>query len=91
MIEDYKKFLKENREFLFQLTTISSFMLIFLFVSLGGISSLVTFDRFVRNTSEMRVYQENLATFQKCAEKITDASLVETYCGSAPNEPVLTW
>jgi hypothetical protein len=91
MINEYKKYLKKNSEDLFLVFTCCAGVAIFFFVTIGGIVTLTNVGRSIRNTKELNVYRENLATFQKCAEKVTDASLVESYCGSAPNEPTLIW
>lgn len=91
MIDEYKKFLKENSQEFFAFSTAGVGVLLFFFILYGGIHALSGLDRFTRNSKEMGFYMITLATFQKCAEKVTDASLVETYCGSAPREPALSW
>jgi hypothetical protein len=91
MIDDYKDYLKRNQENIFSIITIGSGVLLFFFVLLGSMLTLSTVTRFVSNSTELNVYRENLATFQKCAEKVTDASLIESYCGETPREPVIVW
>jgi hypothetical protein len=91
MINEYKDYLKRNKEDIFSVVTIGSGVLLYFFILIGGVVTLINISTFVRNSTELNVYRENLATFQKCAEKVTDASLVESYCGSAPNEPTLIW
>ena len=91
MLEDYKKFLKENKEFfymLFSLGALGIFVIIFLSSFVAVVS---TIDRNYSNNKKLSTYRENLATFQKCAEKIEDSSLIRTYCGDAPSEPLLIW
>ena len=91
MINEYKKYLKKNSEDFFLFFTCGASVLIFLFIAIGGIVTLSTLTRHLDNSKRLSVYRENLATFQKCAEKVTDASLIESYCGSAPNEPTSIW
>jgi hypothetical protein len=91
MIEDYKKFLKKNRELFYMLFSISTFTVFFLVFISSWMTVIMNVDRSYGNNKRLNTYRENLATFQKCAEKITDATLVETYCGTAPSEPILIW
>jgi hypothetical protein len=91
MIEEYKKFLKKNANDIFSIFTIGVGVLTFFFLLLGGVVTGSMITRYISNSNEMGVYQENLATFQKCAEKIKDASLVGAYCGEAPTPPILIW
>lgn len=91
MFNEYKKFLKENQEFLFLAITSTGLLLFIFFIPVGVTCTFSTLTRHLSNSKQLEVYRENLATFQKCAEKVTDASLVETYCGSAPYEPILIW
>ena len=91
MINEYKKYLKKNSEDFFLFFTCGVSVLIFFFIAIGGIVTLSTLTRHLDNSKRLSVYRENLATFQKCAEKVTDASLIESYCGSAPNEPTSIW
>lgn len=76
MIEDYKRFLKENKEFFYMLFSAGAFAIFFIVVISSFIAVVTNIDRNYSNNKELSVYQENLATFQKCAEKIIDASLV---------------
>ena len=91
MIDEYKNYLKRNQEDIFSVVTIGSGALLFLFIFFGSIATLSTVTTFVRNSTELNVYRENLATFQKCAEKVTLPPAVETYCGETPREPVIVW
>lgn len=91
MIDEYKNYLKRNQEQVFSLVTIGSGVLLFFSIFIGGLVTLGTVSKFVSNSTELNVYRENLATFQKCAEKVTDASLIESYCGETPREPVIVW
>ena len=91
MIDEYKNYLKRNQEDIFSVVTIGSGVLLFFFILLGGVATLSTVTRFVSNFTELNVYRGNLAEFQKCAEKVTDASLIESYCGETPREPTIVW
>ena len=91
MIEEYKDYLKRNKEDIFSAVTIGSGVLLYFFILLGGVATLSTVRTFVGNSKELNVYRENLATFQKCAEKVTLPPAVETYCGETPREPVIVW
>ena len=91
MIDEYKDYLKRNQETIFSVVTLGSGVLLYFFILLGGIATLSTVSTFVRNSTELNVYRENLATFQKCAEKVTDVSLIESYCGETPREPIIVW
>lgn len=91
MIEDYKKFLKENKEFIYMLFSAGAFIVFFILFLGSGIAVISNIDRSYSNNKQLNTYRENLATFQKCAEKIEDASLISSYCGDAPSEPILTW
>jgi hypothetical protein len=91
MIDEYKNFLKRNQEDIFSYATVGSGVLLYFFILLGGVATLTTVTRFVSNSTELNVYRENLATFQKCAEKVTDDSLIESYCGETPREPIIVW
>jgi hypothetical protein len=91
MIDEYKDYLKRNQENIFSIVTIGSGVLLYFFILLGGVVTLININTFVRNSAELNVYRENLATFQKCAEKVTDASLIESYCGETPSEPIIVW
>ena len=91
MIDEYKNFLKRNKEELFTYSTVGSGVLLYFFILLGGVATLSTVRTFVGNSKELNVYRENLATFQKCAEKVTLPPAVETYCGETPREPVILW
>ena len=91
MINEYKKFLKENREFFFLYVTGCGIAMGILFTTVGCVATVSVLTKHNSNTKKLNAYRENLATFQKCAEKVTDASLVESYCGRAPNEPILIW
>lgn len=91
MFEDYKKFLKENKEFFYMLFSVGAFAVFFIFFMGSGISVISNVNRAYSNNKELSVYRENLATYQKCAEKIEDASLIRSYCGDAPSEPILIW
>lgn len=91
MIEDYKNFLKENKEFFYMLFSAGAFAVFFILLLGSSIMVLSNIDRSHSNNKVLSTYRENLATFQKCAEKIEDVSLIRSYCGDAPNEPVLIW
>ncbi len=91
MIDEYKNYLKRNQEDFFTIVTLGGGVILFCFIIIGGIVTLSTVTRFVSNSTELNVYRENLATFQKCAEKVTDVSLIESYCGETPSEPVIVW
>ena len=91
MIDEYKNYLKRNQEQVFSLVTIGSGVLLFFSIFIGGLVTLGTVTNFVRSSTELNVYRENLATFQKCAEKVTLPPAVETYCGETPREPVIVW
>lgn len=91
MINEYKDYLKRNQEEFFSCATISIGVILFICTFLGGTLTLINLNTFVRNSKELNVYRENLATFQKCAEKVTDASLIESYCGETPREPIIVW
>jgi len=91
MIEDYKKFLKENKEFFYMLFSFGAFTVFFILFLGSGIDVVSNIDRSYSNNKQLNTYRENLVTFQKCAEKIEDASLIRSYCGDAPNEPILIW
>lgn len=91
MIEEYKRYLKQNSNDVFFAFTCASGMVIFLLVIIGGVTTMVTLNKIVSNNAQQNVYRENLATFQKCAEKITDASLIGKYCGEAPTPRTLIW
>ena len=91
MINEYKDYLKRNQENIFSVVTIGSGVLLYFFILLGGVATLSTVRTFVGNSKELNVYRENLATFQKCAEKVTLPPAVETYCGETPREPVIVW
>ena len=91
MIDEYKNYLKRNKEDIFSIVTIGSGVLLFFSIFVGGLVTLGTVTNFVRSSTELNVYRENLATFQKCAEKVTDVSLIESYCGETPREPVIVW
>jgi hypothetical protein len=91
MIDEYKNYLKRNQEDIFSFVTIGSGVLLHFFIFIGGVVTLININTFVRNSTELNVYRENLTSFQKCAEKVTDASLVESYCGETPKEPVIVW
>jgi len=91
MIDEYKDYLKRNKEDFFTIVTLGGGVILFCFIIVGGIATLSTVSTFVRNSTELNVYRENLATFQKCAEKVTDVSLIETYCGETPQEPIIVW
>lgn len=66
-------------------------MVIFLLAIIGGVTTMVTLNKIVSNNAQLNVYRENLVTYQKCAKKIEDSSLIRTYCGDAPSEPILIW
>ena len=91
MINEYKDYLKRNQENIFSVVNIGSGVLLYFFILLGGAVTIININTFVRNSTELNVYRENLATFQKCAEKVTDVSLIESYCGETPREPVIVW
>jgi hypothetical protein len=91
MIEDYKKFLKENKELFYMLFSFGAFATIFIVFICSFIAVASNIDRNYSNNKKLSVYRENLATFQKCAEKIQDTSLIRSYCGDAPSEPILIW
>jgi hypothetical protein len=91
MIDEYKNFLKRNKEGLFTYSTVGIGIFLFFSISVGGAVTIININTFVRNSTELNVYRENLATFQKCAEKVTDVSLIESYCGETPREPVIVW
>jgi hypothetical protein len=91
MIDEYKNYLKRNKEDIFSIVTIGSGVLLFFSIFIGGLVTLGTVTNFVRNSTELNVYRENLVAFQKCAEKVTDTSLIESYCGETPREPVIVW
>ena len=91
MIDEYKDYLKRNKEDIFSCATAGIGMVLFLFIFFGSITTLSTITRFVGNSTKLNVYRVNLATFQKCAEKVTDVSLIESYCGETPSEPVVVW
>ena len=91
MIDEYKNYLKRNKEDIFSIVTIGSGVLLYFFILIGGVVTLINISTFVRNSTELNVYRENLVTFQKCAEKVTDTSLIESYCGETPREPVIVW
>lgn len=91
MIEDYKRYLKQNSNDVFFAFTCAAGMVIFLLVIIGGVTTMMTLNKIVSNNAQLNVYRENLATFQKCAEKIEDTSLIRSYCGDAPTEPILIW
>ena len=91
MIDEYKDYLKRNQEQVFSLVTISGGALLVSSILFGGLIILTTVIKFVGNSTELNVYRENLATFQKCAEKVTLPPAIETYCGETPREPVIVW
>lgn len=91
MIDKYKDYLKKNIEEIFFIFTICAGATLLFLTITGGIIILTIGGTFVRNSTELNVYRENLATFQKCAEKVTDVSLIESYCGETPSEPTLIW
>lgn len=91
MIEDYKKFLKENKEFFYMLFSAGAFPILFVLIMWGSMMALSNIDRNYSNNKQLNTYRENLATYQKCAVKIEDASLIPSYCGDAPSEPILIW
>lgn len=91
MIEDYKKFLEENKEFIYMMFTASAFAILFIFFTGSCLVVLSNIDRSYSNNKQLNTYRENLATYQKCAEKITDESSISSYCGRAPSEPILIW
>jgi hypothetical protein len=91
MIDEYKDYLKRNQEDIFSYATVGIGMFLFFSIFIGGLVTLGTVTNFVRSSTELNVYRENLTTFQKCAEKVTDASLIESYCGETPREPVIVW
>lgn len=91
MIEDYKKFLKDNREFFYLLISVGAFAIFLIFFTCTCLAVISNIDRSYSNNKELSVYRENLATYQKCAEKITDESSISSYCGRAPSEPILVW
>lgn len=91
MIEDYKRFLKENKEFFYTMFSAGAFAVFFILLLGSSIMVLSNIERNYGNNKELSVYRENLATFQKCAEKIEDTSLIRSYCGDAPSEPILIW
>ena len=91
MLEDYKKFLKENKEVFYTLFSGGAFVILFFLIMWGSMMALSNIDRNYSNNKELSVYRENLATYQKCAEKIEDASLIPSYCGDVPSKPILIW
>lgn len=91
MIEDYKKFIKENKEFFYMLFSAGAFAVFFIFLLGSSIMILSNIDRNYSNNKVLNTYRENLAAYQQCAAKIRDESSVSSYCGFAPSEPVLIW
>lgn len=91
MIEEYKRYLRQNTNDIFTAFTIGVGILTFFFLMLGGVVTAKMVTTHINNNKQLSVYRENLATFQKCAEKIEDTSLIRSYCGDAPSEPILIW
>ena len=91
MLEDYKKFLKENKEFFYMLFSAGAFAVFFILFMSSGIYVISNVNRAYSNNKQLSVYRENLAIFQKCAVKIEDASLIPSYCGDVPSKPILIW
>ena len=92
ILEDFQRFVKTNSDEVWTVVTVA-----------GG--SVITFSLLIMSPmllnhilkssqfhQQMESYQKVVASYQNCASKITDSSLIRDYCGDKPESPPgFTW